>query len=67
MYRQKSQNTERWKSMFLKEYVENADLSETLLNKTMITHEEFIKFNFIAPLTNFEQSVANLITFYSFY
>ena len=38
--RQKTQNTERRKTKFLKDYVENADLHISVLNKVITTHEE---------------------------
>ena len=36
---------------FLKETVENADLHEAVLSKTMITQEQSVKYDFVAPLT----------------
>ena len=35
---------------FRKQKVENAALYKLVLNKTMSTHEECIKLNFVAPL-----------------
>ena len=43
-------STERWKTRFLKETVENADLHEAVLNKTMSTQEQCVKYDFVAPL-----------------
>ena len=37
--------------IFLKDYVENSDLHESMLNKIMATHGECIKHDFGAPLT----------------
>ena len=36
---------------FLKETVQNADLHEAVLSKTMITQEQSVKYDFVAPLT----------------
>ena len=36
---------------FQKETVENADLHEAVLSKTMITQEQSVKYDFVAPLT----------------
>ena len=44
------EGTEKWKTCFLKETVENADLQKAVLKKTMTTQEKFIKYDFIAPL-----------------
>ena len=46
-----SQNTERRKTSFLKEQVENVNLHKSILNKIMTTQEQCIKYNFVAPLT----------------
>ena len=46
------ESTERWKTSFLKETVENADLHKAVLKKTMTTQEFRIKYDFVAPLTN---------------
>ena len=40
---------EKRKTSFLKEQVENTDLYKSLLNKIMTTHEECIRYNFLAP------------------
>ena len=41
---------ERWKTSFLKETVENADLHKVVLKKTMTTQEKCVKYDFAAPL-----------------
>ena len=37
--RQKTQNTDKENTSFVKEYLGNADLYTSLMNKIMITHE----------------------------
>ena len=44
------ESTERWKTSFLKEIVENADLHKAILKKTMATQQQCVKYNSIAPL-----------------
>ena len=34
-----------------KEFVENADLNKPVLNKVMVTRKLYIKYNFVAPLS----------------
>ena len=47
------ESTERQKkTSFLKETVENADLHKAVLNKTITTQEQSVKYSFVAPLTN---------------
>ena len=41
--RHKIQSTEKQSASFLKEYVENADLCETVMNKIMAMHKKCIK------------------------
>ena len=49
--KQKIQNVQRdKKSSFPKEQVENTDLYKPVLNKTMNTQEQCLKYNFVAPL-----------------
>ena len=43
------ESTERQKTSFLKETVENADLHKAVLNKTT-TLEQCIKYDFVVPL-----------------
>ena len=45
------ESTERWKTNFLKEPVENEDLHRAALKKTMITQEKWAKCDFVAPLS----------------
>ena len=45
------EGTERWKTSFLKETVENSDLHKAALKKTMTTQEKCVKYHFVAPLT----------------
>ena len=40
------ESTERRKTSFLKEIVENADLHKVVLNKTMTTQELFVRCDF---------------------
>ena len=47
------ESTERRKTSFLKESVENADLHKTVLKKKMTTQEECVKYDFVAPLMIF--------------
>ena len=63
--RQKTQNTEKQKACFLKEYVQNADLQKSALNKIMITHEYTIKYDFVAPLKSDFHPLKNLGLFVS--
>ena len=44
------QSTERQKTNFLKVQVENLDIYKSLVNKIMTTHEQCMKYNFVAPL-----------------
>ena len=48
------ESTERRKTRFVKETVENADLHKAVLNKTMTTQEYCVKYDFVAP---FKKSV----------
>ena len=49
--RQKTQkNTERQKTTFPKESVENADFFKHILNKIMTRHKKCVKYNFVAPV-----------------
>ena len=47
-----TKSTERQKKQtsFPKEQVENTDLYKPVLNKTMTTQEQCVKYNFVAPL-----------------
>ena len=45
-----AESTERRKTSFRKEIVENANLDKLVLNKIMSTQEQRVKYNFIAPL-----------------
>ena len=45
-----AKSAERQKISFPKESAENADLYKPVLNKTMNTHEQCVKYNFVAPL-----------------
>ena len=47
------ESTERQKSTFLKETVVNADLHKALLNKTITIQEQYLKYDFAAPLNLF--------------
>ena len=57
------------KTSFLKETVENADLHKAVLNKTMTTHQQCEKYDFVAPLTKFRMHpiskvlISNLFSF----
>ena len=44
-------STERPKTSFLKETLENADLHKAVLNKIMTAQGQCVKYNFVAPLT----------------
>lgn len=44
-------STERQKTSFLKEYVDNRDLFKLVLNKIMTPHEKSVKGNFATPLS----------------
>ena len=44
------ERTERRKTSFLKETVENADLHKAVLKKTMTAQEYCVKYDFVAPL-----------------
>ena len=44
--------TEKWKTSFLKETVENADLHKTVLKKTISTQEKCVKCDFVRDLYN---------------
>ena len=44
------EGTEKWKTSFLKETVENADLHKAVLKKTVTTQEKCVKYDFAAPL-----------------
>ena len=46
-----TKSAERQKTSFPKESVENAGLYKPVLNKKMITYEQYVKYNFAAPLT----------------
>ena len=46
------ESTERRKTRFVKETVENADLHKAVLNKTMTTQELCVKYDFVAPLNS---------------
>ena len=46
-----TESTERWKTSFGKEIVENADLHKPVLDKVMTTQEQCVNYNFVAPLT----------------
>ena len=48
------ESTERRKTRFVKETVENADLHKAVVNKTMTTQEYCVKYDFVAP---FKKSV----------
>ena len=43
------EGTEKWKTSFLKETVENADLHKAVLKKTMAIQEKYVKCDFVAP------------------
>ena len=44
------ESTERRKTRFVKETLENVDLHKAVLNKTMTTQEYCVKYDFVAPL-----------------
>ena len=44
------ESTDRRKTSSLKETVENANLQNALLKKTMTTQEQCVKYDFVAPL-----------------
>ena len=44
------EGTEKWKTNFLKETVETADLHKAVLKKSMTTQEKCVKYDFVAPL-----------------
>ena len=44
-------STERQKTSFLKEYVDNRDLFKLVLNKIMTPHEKSVKGNFATPIS----------------
>ena len=44
------ESTERQKTRFVKETVENVDLHKAVLNKTMTTQEYCVKYDFVASL-----------------
>ena len=44
------ESTERRRTNFLNETVENADLNIAVLNKRMDTQEQYVKYNFAVPL-----------------
>ena len=44
------ESTERRKTSFLKETVENADLHKAVFHKTMTKQEYSVKYDFVAPL-----------------
>ena len=46
------ESTERPKTSFLNETVENADLHKAVLNKAMTTKEYCVIYDFLAPLKN---------------
>ena len=48
--KKKTESTGRWKIIFLKQIVENADLDKPISNKIMTTQEQCIKYDFVAPL-----------------
>ena len=45
------EDTKKWKTSFLKETVENADLYKAVLKKTITAQEKCVKYDFVAPLT----------------
>ena len=51
------ENTERQKTNFLKETVENADLHKAVLKKTMTTQEQCVKYDFVAPLSQINPEI----------
>ena len=53
------------KIIIKKEYVQNADLQKSALNKIMITHEYSIKYDFVAPLKSDFHPLKNLGLFVS--
>ena len=44
------ESTEKRKTSFLNESVENADLNKAILNETMTAQEYCVKYDFVAPL-----------------
>ena len=50
-------STERRKISFPKETVENADLHKAVLNKTMTTLEQCVRYDFVATLISPLQSL----------
>ena len=44
------------KTSFQKEWVENTDLYKVVLNKIITTQEQCVKYEFVAPLTNYVES-----------
>ena len=58
----KNQNTERSKPSFTKKIqVENADLYKPVPNKTMTTRKNCIKYNFVAPLRAYFETLMTLL------
>ena len=45
-----TESTDRRKTSFPKEIVENADLHKTALSKIIITQEKCVNYDFVAPL-----------------
>ena len=65
MYWFKTKNTdstERRKTNFPKEIVENADLHKSIVNKIMTTQEKWVDYDFIAPVRSFNEIFRNNIT-----
>ena len=42
-------------------FQKNADLHKPVLNKIMITHDQWVKYSFVAPLNNFSKVQINLL------
>ena len=49
--RHNTKGAERQNPSFPKELIENADFYKPVLNKIMTTHEQCVKYNFVAPFT----------------
>ena len=61
-------STYRRKASFLKETVENADLRKAVLNKTMTTQENSVKYDFVAALRPYKiRKFPRSVDFHIFY
>ena len=48
--RKNAESTERRKTSFPKETIENADIHKAVLNKTITTQQQSVKYDLVAPL-----------------